>query len=172
MSSGDLTIVFHRLNKGYAQVIDEAELRAAITPHEALFKRVKIGAPSMSEESAMKWASTKTWSGIMVGVIEGERKAKQWKFELEIFSLKLKRIQHIRKAVSEIICADIGLWVEEKLALPTEAPAGKYKLHLEYRENKTTGALESSCFVPAGFRKSDIVDLAWKLPADKPDSSS
>ena len=172
MSAGDLTIVFQRLPKGFGQVIDEAELRNAITPHEALFKRVRIGAASMSEESAMKWATTKSWSGILVGTISGERRASKWTFQLEIFSLKLKRIQNIRKIVSEIICRDISLWVEEKLALPDSVPNGKYKLQLEYRENKVNGALESSCFVPAGYRKSEIVNLAWSLPpGGAPESS-
>ena len=172
MGSGDLTIVFQRLPKGFGQVIDEAELRGAITPHESLFKRVRIGAPSMSEESAMKWASTKSWSGILVGVISGERRSSKWSFQLEVYSLKIKRIQATRKLISEIICRDIGLWVEEKLVLPESAPNGKYKLHLEYRENKVNGALESSCFVPAGYRKSEIVSLAWSLPPVVPSDST
>jgi len=166
VGSGDLTIVYQRLTKGFAQVIDESELRAAITPHEELFKRVRMGAKSISEDRSMKWASSKAWSGILVGIISAERRAGKWSFDLEIFALKLKRVDNIRSQISKIICRDIELWMEEKLELPKEAPNNKHKLQLEYRYNKLTGALESSCFVPAGFRKSAIVDLAWSLPVD------
>jgi hypothetical protein len=169
VGSGDLTIVFQRLPKGFAQVIDEVELRSAITPHEALFKKVRIGAASMSEDRTMKWASTKTWSGILVGTISAERHANNWFFDLEIYSLKLKRIQNIRRSVSDIICRDITMWIEEKLAFAPDAPATNYKLQLEYRFNKSTGLLESSCFVPAGFRKSEMVSLAWSLPPLSPE---
>ena len=167
MTSGDLTIVFQRLPKGYAYVVNENELRNAITPYENLFKRVRIGAPSMSEESSMKWASAKSWGGVLVGTISAERKAKKWGFKLELYSLKLKRIEAIRRPVSEIICRDLELWIDEKVNLPGDAPKDKYKLQLEYRQNRQTGALESSCFVPAGYRKSNIVSLAWQLSSNK-----
>lgn len=166
MGAGDLTIVCQRLPKGFAQVIEEPELHAAITPNEALFKRIRMGAGSMSEDRSMKWAFSKTWSGISVATISAERRVGKWTFDLEVYALSIKRIEPIRKQVSTIICRDIRRWLEEKIALPKEAPNSKYRLNLEYRHNKVNGALESSCFVPAGFRKSEIVELAWSLPSE------
>ena len=107
----------------------------------------------MSEETSMKWASAKSWGGILVGTISAERKAKKWCFKLELYSLKLKRIEPIRRPVSEIICRDLELWIDEIVNLPEDAPKDKYKLQLEHRENRQTGALNPAALFPLDTAK-------------------
>ena len=159
-----LEIVHKKLKKGFVDVITDDELQAALVPYGDVIARLSTGPASMSEERSMKWATAKSWSGKHVGVISGEKIRGKWRIHIELCSLKETTLGTEREAIARIVLRDIAAWIDEKLALDDDAPADKYKLFLEYRHNKFSGELESSCFVPAGCRRSAVVDLAWELP--------
>jgi hypothetical protein len=145
-------LVIHRLKKGFVHVISELELRAFLDQFPGHFQHVRFGAASMSEESGMKWAKAKSWSGTHVGLVTGQRIDERWLFDLVICSLKARTVGEERDAISALMLGDLERWIRSKLTAGPDEPAERHKLFLEFRHDRGTGALASNSFTPAGYR--------------------